>query len=53
MGKIFFCQGNHRELGNFAKIQEILFAQVVNSPILKAKDIVLFDANISMFKKKM
>ena len=43
------CQGKHREFGNFAKTQGILFAQVVNSLILKVKDILVFAANISRF----
>ena len=36
------CQGKHREFGNFAKTQGIWFAQVVNSLILKVKDISKF-----------
>ena len=44
------CQGKHREYGNFAKTQGILFPQVVNSLILKVKDIAIFAAKIS--KKK-
>ena len=43
------CQGKHREFGNFAKTQGILFAQVVNSLILKVKDIAIFAAKISIF----
>ena len=43
------CQGKHREFGNFAKTQGILFAQVVNSLILKVKDIVIFAVKISIF----
>ena len=42
------CQGKHREFGNFAKTQGkhgIRFAQVVNSMILKVKDILRFAAN--------
>ena len=35
-------QGKHREFGNFAKTQGILFAQVVNSLIQKVKDIAIF-----------
>ena len=42
------CQGKHREFGNFAKTQGILFAQVVNSLILKVKDIAIFAAKISI-----
>ena len=41
------CQGKHREIGNFVKTQEICFAQVVNSLILKVKDILKFAAKIS------
>ena len=41
------CRGKHREFGNFAKIQGIWFAQVVNSLILKVKDISIFDVKIS------
>ena len=41
------CQGKHREFGNFAKTHGIRFAQVVNSLILKLKDILKFAANIS------
>ena len=33
------CQGKHRDFGTFAKTQGIWFAQVVNSLILKVKDI--------------
>ena len=44
-----FRQGKHREFGNFAKTQGILFAQVVNSLILKVKDTAIFAANISIF----
>ena len=39
------CQGKHREFGNFAKTQGIWFAQVVNSLILKVKDVLIFAAN--------
>ena len=39
--KKFACQGKHREFGNFAKTQGILFAQVVNSLILKVTDIAI------------
>ena len=41
------CQGKHRELGNFAKTREILFAQVVDSLILKVKNNAIFAAKIS------
>ena len=40
------CQGKHREFGNFAKTQGIWFALVVNSLILKVKDILIFAAKI-------
>ena len=43
------CQGKHREFGNFAKTQGIWFAQVVNSLILKVKDISIFAAKIHNF----
>ena len=43
------CQGKHREFGNFAKTQGIWFAQVVNSLILKVKDISVFAAKVSIF----
>ena len=39
------CQGKHRKLRNFGKTQRIWFAQVVNSLILKVKDISIFAAN--------
>ena len=45
-------QGKHREFGNFAKTQGILFGQVVNSLILKVKDIAIFAAKISIFLPK-
>ena len=41
------CQGKHREFGNFPKTQGIWFAQVVNSLILKVKDILKFAVKIS------
>ena len=41
------CQGIHRELGNFAKTQGIWFTQLVNSLIVKIKDISKFAAKIS------
>ena len=43
------CQGKHKEFGNAAKTQGIWFAQVVNSLILKVKDISIFAANIPFF----
>ena len=39
----------NREIGNFAKTQGIWFAQVVNSLILKVKDITIFATRISNF----
>ena len=47
------CQGKHREFGNFAKTQGIWFAQVVNSLILKVKDIAIFAAKFSSFFQKL
>ena len=38
--------GKHREFGNFAKTQGIWFARVVNSVILKVKEMSIFAANI-------
>ena len=49
MPKKNLCQGKHREFGNVAKTQGIWFAQVVNSQILKVKDISKFAAKISNF----
>ena len=43
------CQGKHREFGNVAKTQGIWFAQVVNSLILKVKEISIFAAESSFF----
>ena len=43
------CQGKQREFGNFAKTQGILFAQVVNSLILKVKDTAIFAVKVSIF----
>ena len=42
-----FCQGKHREFENFTKKKGIWFAQVVNTLILKVKDISIFAAKIS------
>ena len=39
--------GKHREFRNFAKTQGIWLAQVVNSFILKVKDISIFAVKIS------
>ena len=47
------CQGNYREFGNFAKTQGIWFSPVVNSPILKVKDISIFAMKISKFLLKL
>ena len=47
------CQGKHREFGNFALTQGILFPQVVNCMILTVKDIAIFAARISKKKKKI
>ena len=44
--------GKHREFGNFAKTPGIWFAQVVNSLILKVKDIAIFAAKISIFSPR-
>ena len=49
MAKRIPCQGKHREFGNVIKAQGILFAQVLNSLILKVKDIAIFAAKISFF----
>ena len=43
----------HREFGNFAKTQGIWFTQVVNSLILKVKDISVFAPKISKFCLKL
>ena len=47
------AQGKHREFGNFAKTQGILFAKVVNSLILKVKDTVIFAAKVSIFSPEV
>ena len=47
------CQGKHREFGNFARKQGILFAQVLNSLILKVKDISILAVKISKFLLKL
>ena len=47
------CQGKGREFGNFAKAQGILFAQDVNSLILKVKDIAIFAAKNFHFLYKL
>ena len=41
-------QGKHREFGNFAKTQGILFAQVVDYLILKIHDIAIFATKCSI-----
>ena len=43
------CQEKHREFGNSAKTLGILFAQVINSLILKVKESVIFVAEFSIF----
>ena len=52
-GQKGICQGKHREFGNFAKSQGIMFAQVVhvNSLILKVKDIGVFATKIFIFSR--
>ena len=47
------CQGKHRGFENVAKTQGIWFAQVVNSLILKVKDISKFSAKITNFFFKL
>ena len=51
MAKINPCQGKHRNFGKFAKTRGIWFAQVVISLILKLKDISVFAAKISIFRR--
>ena len=46
-------QGKHREFGNFAKTQEIVFAQVINFLVLKYLDIVIFVAKLLEFFKSV
>ena len=53
MAKEISFQGKHREFGNFAKTQGIWFTQVVNSLILKVKDISKFGTKISHKKLKL
>ena len=45
------CQEKHREFGKFAKTKGILYAQIVNSLILKVKDIAIFTAKISILSR--
>ena len=52
MAKKCPCQGKHSEFENFAKTQGIWFAQVVNSVILKVKDISKFAENLKKNLKK-
>ena len=40
------CQGEYSQFGNYTKTPGIWFAQVVNSLILKLKDIAMFAAKI-------
>ena len=47
VGQNIPCLGKDREFGNVAKTQGICFAQVVNSLILKVKDVSIFVAKIS------
>ena len=42
MVKIIPCQGKRREFGYFANTDGISFAQIVNSLILKIRDIAIF-----------
>ena len=49
MAKANPCQGKHREFGDFSKTQGFFFVQVVNSLILKIKNIVIFAANKFFF----
>ena len=51
MAEKIACQGKHREFGNFAKTQGIWYAQVVISLILKVKDVLIFAAKISIFRR--
>ena len=56
MVKEILCQEKHMEFGNFAKLQgkqRIWFAQVVNSLILKVKDISIFAMKIPKFLLKL
>ena len=53
------CQGKHMEFGSFTKTQGkhmefcLLKLQVVNSLILKVKDIVIFAAKKSIFSQTL
>ena len=48
------CQGKHREFClNTGKTHGILLAQVVNSLILKVKDVLIFAAKISIFSEEL
>ena len=46
-GKINSLLGKTQGFDNFAKTQGILFAQVVNSLLLKIQDITIFAVNVS------
>ena len=43
------CQGKHKEFGNSATTLGILFAQVVNSLLLKIQDVVIISCKILDF----
>ena len=46
-------RGKHKEFGNFVKTLGILFPQVVNSLMLKIKDIAIFAAKFPYFFQKL
>ena len=48
-GKKKFRQGKHKEFGNFVKTRGISFTQVVNSLMLKVKNIAIFAVQSSRF----
>ena len=41
------CQGKHKEFGNFAKTQGVLFTQVVHSLILDVQHIAIICVKVS------
>ena len=47
------CQGKHKEFGNFAKTQGVLFAQVVHSLILDIQHIAIIGVKILNFSKSV
>ena len=49
--KMYSCQGQHREFGNHAKRQGLLYAQVENSLVLKTKDTAIFATLKSPFPR--